>query len=290
MSVFSLATRKKAKLRLALTGVSGAGKTMGALLIAYGMTGDWNKVALIDTEHERALFYADKKEFGIGKFLWASLMPPYSPERYKAFVADAAGEVGANGVVIVDSFSHAWINEGGVLEIKDKIAERPGKNSYTAWNEAGREQSSLVNSILSANCHMIITMRSKMEYIMQENERGKMMPVKVGLAPIQRDDTEYEFDTVLNIDRNHIAAASKDTTFLDRFNGPLTVELGQQLAAWLGEGEEPERCEICGKTITATKNYSVKQIIEKTREQTGKQMCKPCHNEWFKRNNDAAAT
>jgi len=125
---------------------------------------------------------------------------------------------------------------------------------------------------------------------MQENERGKMMPVKVGLAPIQRDDTEYEFDTVLNIDRNHIAAASKDTTFWDRFNGPLTVELGQQLAAWLGEGEEPERCEICGKTITATKNYSVKQIIEKTREQTGKQMCKPCHNEWFKRNNDAAAT
>lgn len=291
MSIFSPATRKKAKLRLALTGVSGAGKTLGALLVAYGMTRDWKKVALIDTEHERALFYANKKEFGIGEFLWASLIPPYSPERYKAFVAAAESEVGPDGVVIVDSFSHAWNNEGGVLDIKDKIAERPGKNSYTAWNEAGREQSNLVNTILSANCHMIITMRSKMDYIMQENERGKMTPVKVGLAPVQRDDTEYEFDTVLNINRNHIATASKDTTFLDKFEGPLTVELGQQLAAWLAEGEDPPRCTVCGNIVTATKTNSVKQIVEGTTEKTGNLMCMTCYNAWFKRNQiDATAT
>ncbi len=291
MSIFSPATRKKAKLRLALTGVSGAGKTLGALLVAYGMTGDWGKVALIDTEHERALFYADKKEFGIGKFLWAPLTPPYSPERYKAFVSEAARAVGPDGVVIVDSFSHAWSNEGGVLEIKDKIAAQPGKNSYTAWNEAGREQSSLVNTILSANCHMIVTMRSKMEYVMQENDRGKLTPVKVGLAPVQRDDTEYEFDTVLDISRSHIASASKDTTFLDRFSGPLTAELGQQLAAWLAEGEEPPRCQTCGKVITATKTKSVGQIVEGTTEKTGQLMCMACYTAWFKRNQiDAAAT
>lgn len=291
MSIFSLATRKKAKLRLALTGVSGAGKTLGALLVAYGMTGDWKKVALIDTEHERALFYAGKQEFGIGEFLWASLIPPYSPERYKAFIAAAESAVGPDGVVIVDSFSHAWSNEGGILEIKDKIAERPGKNSYTAWNEAGREQNSLVNTILSTNCHMIVTMRSKMEYAMQENERGKLTPVKIGLAPVQRDDVEYEFDTVLNIDRNHIAAASKDTTFLDQFRAPLSVELGQQIAAWLADGVGPPRCEVCGKVIHATTTKSVEQILKGTSGKTGKQMCMKCYGAWFTENqNDAAAT
>lgn len=290
MSAFTKAKREKGKLCLALTGVSGAGKTLAALRIAYGMTGDWDKVALIDTEHGRASKYSNHSRFGIGEFLWAMLPPPFSPERYKALVADAKGQVGSDGVIIIDSFSHAWFGEGGVLEIKDKIAERPGKNSYTAWNEAGREQSSLVDTILSTDCHMIVTMRSKMDYIMQENERGKMMPVKIGLAPVQRDDVEYEFDTVLNIDRYHIATASKDVTFLDQYHAPITVELGKQLAAWLADGAEPPRCEVCGKIISATKLYSVAQIVEKTKEQTGKQMCKPCHNIWFKEHNDAAAT
>ena len=93
----------------------------------------------------------------------------------------------------MDSFSHAWNNEGGILDVKDRIAAQQGKNSYTAWNEAGKVQNSLVNTILAVDCHTIVTMRSKMEYVMQENERGKTQPVKVGLAPVQRDDTEYEF-------------------------------------------------------------------------------------------------
>ena len=79
----------------------------------------------------------------------------------------AAEAVGPDGVVIVDSLSHAWNNEGGVLEIKDRIAGQAGKNSYTAWNEAGREQNDLINYILGVDCHTIVTMRSKMEYAME---------------------------------------------------------------------------------------------------------------------------
>lgn len=236
MGNFQEAVRAKSKLRMALTGVSGAGKTLGALYIAYGLTGDWGRIAVIDTEHERARMYANRTDLDTGKFLYCPLYPPYTAERYTDLVKEAAGLVGSEGVVIVDSFSHAWNNEGGVLDVKDRIAAQPGKNSYTAWNEAGKVQNSLVNTILAVDCHTIVTMRSKMDYVMQENERGKVQPVKVGLAPIQRDDTEYEFDIVLDIARSHIATASKDVTFLDKYGEIVTPELGRQLRAWLDDG------------------------------------------------------
>lgn len=275
--MFQTVTRKKAKLRMALTGVSGAGKTLSALYIAYGITGDWNKIALIDTEHERARFYADRSDLNTGSFLYAAFPPPYSPDRYKQLVQEGAKAVGPDGVVIVDSFSHAWNNEGGVLEIKDRIAAQQGKNSYTAWNEAGREQNSLVNTILAVDCHTIVTMRSKMDYVLQENDRGKMTPVKVGLAPVQRDDTEYEFDIVLDIARSHIATASKDTTFLDSFGKIITPELGRQLADWLNTGAEPVRCETCQKVITAEAGRSSEQIMEASRKHLGKTLCYRCY-------------
>ena len=236
--MFTKAVRQKAKLRLALTGVSGGGKTLGALYIAYGLTGDWNKIALIDTEHERAKFYENRPDLGTGEFWHVSMIPPYSPAKYKQYVAEGAELVGPDGVVIVDSFSHAWANEGGVLDIKDKISAQAGKNSYTAWGEAGKEQNSLVNTILSVNCHTIVTMRSKMSYALETNDKGKQVPVKLGLAPIQRDDTEYEFDIVLDIARGHTATASKDTTFLDKFGETITPELGRQLRAWLDDAAE----------------------------------------------------
>lgn len=281
-TLFTRAVRTKAKLRMALTGVSGAGKTVGALYIAYGITGDWAKVALIDTEHERARFYADRSDLGIGGFLHASLEPPYSVDRYKEYVAEAARVVGPDGVVIIDSLSHAWSNEGGVLDAKDKIAERKGQNSYTAWNEAGKLQNDLINSILSVECHTIATMRSKMAYTLEENERGKQQPVKLGLAPIQREDTEYEFDIVLNVDRTHVATTSKDTTMLDRFGEVITPELGQRLAAWLNDGAEPERytCADCGATLRAlqTENAtaSARQLAEGTQKAYGRILCGDC--------------
>ena len=239
MGNFQEVVRAKSKLRMALTGVSGAGKTLGALYIAYGLTGDWSKIAVIDTEHERARMYANRTDLGTGKFLYCPLYPPYTAERYTSLVKEAASVVGPDGVVIVDSFSHAWNNEGVVIDVKDRIAAQAGKNSYTAWNEAGKVQNSLVNTILAVGCHTIVTMRSKMDYVMQENERGKTQPVKVGLAPVQRDDTEYEFDIVLDIARSHIATASKDVTFLDKYGEIITPELGRQLKAWLDDGVDP---------------------------------------------------
>ena len=276
MISFAPVTRKMSKAIIGIVGPSGAGKTLSALLLAYGITGDWSKVALIDTEHERGRFYAERGDFNIGRFLYAPLYPPYSPERYKDYVSSAAEAVGDDGVVIVDSFSHAWDNEGGVLDIKSGIAQQKNKNEYTAWDEAGKIQNNLVNSILSAPCHTIVTMRTKMAYAMEVNDRGKTVPVKVGLAPVQRESTEYEFDVVFQINREHIACTSKDTTFLDTWSGIITPELGKELGAWLEEGEEPVRCADCNKAILPTQKLNVEQIVARSSEKFGRVLCAAC--------------
>lgn len=276
--MFEPVKRQKSKLRMALAGVSGAGKTLGALYIAYGITGDWGKIALIDTEHERGRFYADRSDLPTptGEFLYQSMAAPFSPDKYKEYVYEAAQAVGSDGVIIVDSFSHAWDNEGGVLDIKSAIAQRPGKNDYTAWGEAGKIQNNLVNTILSVNAHTIVTMRAKMEYALEENDKGKMQPVKLGLAPVQRENTEYEFDIAMNIARDHTAVVSKDTTFLDSFSGIITPEIGRQLHEWLDEGIEPERCTDCGNIISSYKERTAKQIAEGSLKSFGRKMCVRC--------------
>ncbi|MDE6539361.1 MAG: ATP-binding protein [Ruminococcus sp.] len=284
---FQKVTREKSKLRLALAGPSGAGKTLSALLLAYGITNDWSKIALIDTEHGRAKFYANRSDFGTGEFLYQEMSAPYSPDKYISMVNEGAEAVGADGVVIVDSFSHAWDNEGGVLDIKEKIAEQPKKNDYSAWADAGKIQNNLVNSILSVNCHTMITLRTKMAYAMEQNDKGKTVPVKIGLAPVQRENTEYEFDIVLNITRNHIASASKDTTFLDKWSGVITPELGKSLKEWLDDGVEPEICEVCGKKILPTQQKTIQEIVDGSVKTYSKKMCWSCVMQEFRRRKEA---
>lgn len=273
---FEPVSRKKSKARIGVVGPSGAGKTLSALFLAYGITGDWSKVALIDTEHERGRFYAERSDFDIGQFLYAPLYPPYSPERYIDYVNSAAVAVGEDGVVIVDSFSHAWDNEGGVLDIKGTIAQQKGKNDYTAWDEAGKIQNNLVNTILSVPCHTIVTMRTKMAYAMEINDRGKTVPVKIGLAPVQRENTEYEFDVVFQISREHIACTSKDTTFLDSWSGVITPELGRQLGDWLDKGKEPIRCSECRRVILPTPTRTANELAAASTAKFGRVLCAAC--------------
>lgn len=274
---FTTVTREKSKLRLALAGPSGSGKTLSALLLAYGIADDWNKIALIDTEHGRAKFYANRSDFETGAFLYQEMTAPYSPDKYKSMVLEGASAVGSDGVVIIDSFSHAWDNEGGVLDIKSGIERaQPNRNGFSAWDEAGKIQNSLVNTILSVNCHTIVTMRTKMAYAMEVNEKGKTVPVKIGLAPVQRENTEYEFDIVLNIARNHVASASKDTTFLDSWSGIITPDLGIQLKDWLDKGVEPERCADCEQLIKPASGRTVQQIADGTLKNYGRKLCWSC--------------
>lgn len=289
MIVFEEVTRQKTKARIAMTGPSGAGKTLSALYLAYGITGDWKKIALIDTEHNRGRFYANRSDLNTGSFLYASMSAPYSPEKYIEYVQSASKSVGSDGVVIVDSLSHCWNNEGGVLEIKEEISKQRGKTDFSAWNDAGKIQNNLINTILSVDCHTIVTMRTKVAYAMEVNERGKTVPIKIGLEPVQRDNVEYEFDMCFQIDRSHSASLSKDTTYLDNWTGVITPELGQQLGKWLSEGIEPEICADCNKPIMAVGKKTTQQIVDGTLKNYGRKLCMYCVAKVIKAEKEAKA-
>ena len=239
MSLFKTAQRTQAKLRLAIDGPSGSGKTYSALLIAKGLAGgDLAKVALIDTERGSGSLYAD-----LGGYAVAEMHPPYLPKKF-ADALDAAVLEGFE-VIVIDSLSHAWAGEGGVLDYVDNVAKTQTKgNSFTAWKEGTKVQNALVDHILSVPCHVIATMRTKTEWVIEENEKGKKVPRKIGMAVKQREDVEYEFTTYLNMSReHHVATASKDRTglFDERFEVPSEA-MGAELLAWLGTAApEPPR-------------------------------------------------
>ena len=273
---FQKVQRKAAKMRVGITGPSGGGKTLSSLYLAYGVTQDWGKIALIDTEHGRGQFYGSRSDLNVGEYLYQELAPPFTAERYIAIAQEAQQAVGSDGVIIIDSFSHAWEGEGGVLDYKETVEQQAGKNSFTAWNDAGKKQNLLINTLLSLNCHVIVTMRTKTAYAMEQNERGKTVPVKLGLAPVQRENAEYEFDIVFNVARNHIASLSKDTTFLDSWAGVITSELGTALKEWLSNGTEPAKCADCGSVIMSAKGRTADEIAEGTLKNYGRKLCWNC--------------
>lgn len=222
---FTKATRKKARLRLAITGPSGSGKTEGALKVATGLGG---KIAAIDTEHDSASLYSDRFDFDS-----MSLPPPYTPERFIEAIGIA--EKAGYNCLIIDSLSHVWNGSGGCLEINDTLAAAKYKgNTWSAWNETTPRYRKLVDRILSSPMHIIATMRSKTETVQGE---GKKI-IKLGMKAEQRDGLEYEFTTVLDLEHeSHMALASKDRTRLFHEPRQLNEDVGQMLLAWLENGE-----------------------------------------------------
>jgi hypothetical protein len=230
MSMFTKAQRKKAKLRLALCAPSGGGKTYSALTIASGLGG---KVALIDTERGSGELYAPSFDYDV-----CQIGEPFSPKKY--IEAIHAAEASGYDIIVIDSLTHAWAGSGGILDEVDK-RKSIDKNDFTAWRTVTPQHNALVDAMLQSPCHIIATMRTKTAYEMETNEKGKKVPVKVGMAPIQRDGMEFEFTVVLDISTDrHLATASKDRTGL--FDGQCflpTVETGRSLRSWLDLGLEP---------------------------------------------------
>lgn len=224
------AQRSESRLRLAIMGPAGGGKTFTLLDMMFGIVKDWSKVFVIDTERGSAALY-DNKCAGGPKFKVFRMEPPYSPERYRQAIK--AAEAAGAEAIIVDSLSHAWEGEGGALDKVDAASGRSG-NSYTAWKDVTPEHRAMVDTILQSPCHIGVALRSKTEYVLEPNEKGKMVPRRVGLAPIQRAGMEYEFTVFMDIDDSHHALASKDRTGLfDQRRFKPGVETGVALKKWL---------------------------------------------------------
>jgi predicted nucleotidyltransferase len=228
-------------MRLGLAATAGAGKTMGALLVAYGLTGDWGKVGLADTENGSGELYVGHTVPGtnivIGEYMYARIDAPFTVQKYMQ--AQAALEDAECAAIIIDSTSHAWAGAGGLLDKQGKIAAKSG-NSYTAWRDVTPEHNAFIEMMLQSPAHIIATMRSKTEYVLETNDKGKQVPRKIGMAPVQREGMDFEFTVVLDIDQSHIASASKDRTSL--FDGEyfkLSPDVGKKMLAWLNAGAEP---------------------------------------------------
>jgi hypothetical protein len=222
------AQRKKVFLRLNLSAPSGAGKTYSALLMAYGITSDWSKVAVIDTENGSASLYSH-----LGGFNVVDLQPPFSPERF--IEAITACEDAGMEVIIIDSSSHEWSGAGGCLEINEKLAAAKYKgNTWSAWNETTPRHDKFVNKVLQTKAHVVTCTRSKTETVLDGNKVKK-----VGMKDIQRDGWEYELTVSLSIDRDtHMATASKDRTQLFYNADPfiITADTGRKVKEWCESG------------------------------------------------------
>lgn len=232
---FRAASRKQRKARIGLIGPSGSGKTYTALMLAKGLAGDGGRIAVIDTENNSAALYADEFEFDVLN------LDTFSPEVYVQAIQ--AAEAAGYDVLIIDSLSHAWMGKEGALEQVDKAARRYQGNTYAAWRDVTPMHNALVEAMVRCKCHLIVTMRAKTEYFVEKDEKtGKSTPRKVGMAPIQRDGLEYEFDIVadMDIDNNFIVSKTRYKPLTGAVINKPKPELGREILVWLESGAPME--------------------------------------------------
>lgn len=223
MMQLRVSSKKQAKIKLALQGCAGSGKTYSALLLAYGLCGDWSKIAIIDSENGSADLYAH-----LGNYNVLSLQDNFTPETYMEAIGiceDAGMEV-----IIIDSISQCWDN---LLEYHANLQG----NSFTNWQKVTPRINAFMQKILQSDKHIICTMRCKQDYVLNE-KNGKMVPEKVGLKAVMRDGIDYEFTIVFDINMKHQAISSKDRTnlFMGKPDFTITPTTGQIILDWCNDG------------------------------------------------------
>lgn len=231
------AARQQVKIRLSIASPTGFGKTTGALMIAYGMTGDWGKIAVIDTENKSASLYANhtyKSGFTVGDFNTIQLDPPYSPERY-AQAIKTCEEAGME-VIIIDSITHVWNGEGGLLEYRDSLG-----GSFSNWMKVTPRYQAWLGSILHSKCHVITTNRKKQAYnVITDGNKTKVE--KAGMEDQIRDGYDYEMTIAFDITNDKfLAKPSKDRSgmFMDEPEFVITPLIGKRIIEWCTNGKDP---------------------------------------------------
>lgn len=229
---FTKATKKQAKGRMGLIGVSGSGKTWTSLTVATILAGPTGKIAVIDSENGSASKYADTFDFDTMN------LESFTPKSYVNAIHEA--EEGGYDVVIIDSLSHAWAGKDGVLALVDNATARSGsKNAFTSgWREVTPQHNELVDALVRCKCHLIVTMRSKTDWVI-EDTGGKKIPRKIGLAPVQREGMEYELDVVGDMDMENTLVITKSRC--PALAGGVFRKPGEDFANkfrdWLKDGE-----------------------------------------------------
>jgi hypothetical protein len=221
------ATRKKVKIKMSISAPTGFGKTYSALLLAYGMTGDWSKIAVIDSENDSASLYSD-----LGGYFTISMKPPYSVESFCNAVDSCVK--GGIELIIIDSTYHYWHGKGGLLEYNQSL----GANSFANWAKTNPLYTKWLDKILQTDAHFICTSRKKQSYEIVENN-GKKTVEKKGMEDQIRDGFSYEMTVSFNIaTANHLCEVDKDRTrlFVDNPEFVITSETGKKILEWCNLG------------------------------------------------------
>lgn len=231
------AKREHAKLRLSIAAPTGFGKTTGALMVAFGMTGSWDKIAVIDTENKSASFYSNHKfkgGFYVGEFETIQLDPPFTPEKYIEAIRTC--EDAGMEVIIIDSVTHVWAGQGGLLEYKDSLG-----GTYQNWAKVTPRYQAWLNAILHSKCHIITTNRKKQAYnVITEGNRTKVE--KAGMEDQIRDGYDYEMTIAFDITNDKfLAKAAKDRSglFMAEPEFVITPETGKKILEWCNSGSAP---------------------------------------------------
>jgi energy-coupling factor transporter ATP-binding protein EcfA2 len=231
---FEDAVRAAEKARIALTGPSGSGKTYTALSIGTGLLPPGGTLGVIDTERGSASKYA-------GLFTFKTMkLPTFEPQALIRALAVAAAR--GIDVVVIDSLTHFWSGRGGALaQVDARTKASTSKNAFTTgWKDVSPLLLDMVDAILSYPGHVITTMRVKTEWVIQENDRGKKEPTKVGMKLDQRDGIDYEFDLVGALNQDHVMVVDKSrypTIEVGSAHERPDFSFGQTVAQWLDDGE-----------------------------------------------------
>ena len=247
--VFKKAQREQVRIKISIAGPAGSGKTMSSLLMAYGLIkaehpewddiAIWDHIVVADSENGSASLYVGTQvgTTKIGAYNVIDLSPPFTAQTYIDAIHMA--EEHNMSVIIVDSLSHVWSGDGGLLDEQGKIAARTN-NSYTSWRTISPQYTKLVDTILQSPCHVITAVRAKMDYQQVKGDNGKTQVKAVGMGMVLRDGYEYEVTVALMLDADHVASATKDRTGL--FDGQyftITADTGKKLYEWLSSGAVP---------------------------------------------------
>jgi hypothetical protein len=193
MYVFKQARKEAVGLLIGLVGASGSGKTYSAMRLASGIVGKGNRFAVIDTEARRALHYADMFDFD-----HCELNAPFRPVNY-AEAIKAAADAGYKAIV-VDSTSHEWAGEGGILDWQEEELSRMAGNDYhkreackmAAWIKPKMSHKQMVQKLLQVNAHLILCFRAEEKTKMEKDANGKMQIIPIGWQPICSKELPYE--------------------------------------------------------------------------------------------------
>jgi len=260
---FQRAVRQQTTLQILLTGAAGCGKSWTSLCVASGLVSTDNeiplheKIAVINTEGNRINAYSEYFDF-----LSYNMEPPYKISDFIDAITFVERELPNVEVLIIDSFSHAWEGEGGMLEEVDSLARqsRSGNQFTSGWNKVTPEYRKFIEKMLRARFHIIVTARAKVAYEIGE-QNGKRVPIKIGLKAVAREGFDYEFHVVGTMTEDHTLIVTKDNTHSLKDTVYLTPnkELGIILGDWAKQGINPI-AQVESELARLCKKYGVEKI------------------------------